>query len=99
MGLEAEDLPRSPSRGLTPSSRIIRRRGRCSSPGRALTHPSGARSGLPPRLEARIMTTYFVERAGAQWSYYTYEQGHKVFVSRKVAEEAVARGGQIIFVP
>jgi hypothetical protein len=45
------------------------------------------------------MTTYFVERAGSQWSYYTYEQGHKVSVSRKVAKKAVARGGQIIFVP
>jgi hypothetical protein len=45
------------------------------------------------------MTTYFVERAGSQWLYYTYEQGYKVSVSRKVAEEAVARGGQIIFVP
>jgi hypothetical protein len=92
MGLEAQDSPRSPSHGLTPSARIIRPCERCSSPGRA-------RSGLSPRSEARIMTTYFVERAGSQWSYYTYEQGYKVLVSRKVAREAVARGGQIIFVP
>jgi hypothetical protein len=55
--------------------------------------------GPAPRLEERIMTTYFVERAGSQWSYYTYEQGRKVSVSRKAAKKAVARGGQIIFVP
>lgn len=42
--------------------------------------------------------TYYVERSNGRWSYWTYCDGHKYFVSEASVKKAVKQGDKLVHV-